>query len=191
MAAVFIDVPDHVIAERKRLGLDVRDEVWNGEYHMVPAASNDHQRTILRLALALTPVAESAGLEVLPEPNLIPLDEPGWRDFRVPDLVVLGADADGGRGVIGAASLVVEIRSPRDESFKKLPFFQQLGIEDVLIIDRDSKSVRHWTHDGTALIEQTPDELGHHQIRCLPVQLWNEGRRLIVDAAGTKTVIGR
>ena len=28
-----------LIAERKRLGLDTHDEVWQGEYHMAPAAS--------------------------------------------------------------------------------------------------------------------------------------------------------
>jgi len=34
---------------------------------------------------------------------------------------------------------VVEIRSPGDESFEKLPFYAKLGVPEVWIIDRDTK----------------------------------------------------
>jgi Uma2 family endonuclease len=39
----------------------------------------------------------------------------------------------------GAPDVVVEIHSPGDESFDKLPFYAQLGVPEVWIIDRDTK----------------------------------------------------
>ena len=35
--------------------------------------------------------------------------------------------------------MVVEIRSPGDETMEKLPFYAQLGVPEVWIIDRDTK----------------------------------------------------
>jgi Uma2 family endonuclease len=62
----------------------------------------------------------------------------------------------------GAPTDVVEIRSPGDEAFEKLPFYAQLGVPEVWIIDRDSKvpvpaiyvlsggqySEKVWSHGG-------------------------------------------
>lgn len=184
MDAVLVGPPDHVIAERKRLGLDHKDEVWDGEYHMVPAANDEHQRIVVELLVAWHPLCRAVGLHLRGESNLIPPTEPGWQDFRVPDLVVFGDHARAERGVVGAAALVVEVRSPGDESFAKLPYFERLGVGEVLIVDRDTKVVRHWVHGGVRLVEQAADAAGGHRLRCLPVQLWTEGAHLVVDAAG-------
>jgi len=48
-----LDVPSHLLAERRRLGLDLFDEMWEGELHMVPPPSEEHQRTGGRLSVAL------------------------------------------------------------------------------------------------------------------------------------------
>jgi len=189
MDVVVIDPPADLIAERQRLGLDHHDEVWDGDYHMLPAASGEHQRTILRLAMSLFSTIESAGLEVLTEWNLIPVGEPGWNDFRVPDLVVFPPSIRHDRGAIGAATLVVEIRSPGDESFEKLPFFERLGVGEVLIIDRDTKVVRRWVDGPDGLTESEGDGAGRHALDCLPVELWNEGEKLVVLIAGVRTEI--
>jgi Uma2 family endonuclease len=34
---------------------------------------------------------------------------------------------------------VIEIRSPEDETYEKLPFYAALGIRDVIVVDRDTK----------------------------------------------------
>ena len=39
----------------------------------------------------------------------------------------------------GGPTVVVEIRSPGDESYEKLPFYSQLQIPEVWIIDRDTR----------------------------------------------------
>ena len=46
---------------------------------------------------------------------------------------------DGVRG--GGPDAVIEIRSPDDETYEKLPFFARLGVRDVIVIDRDTRDV--------------------------------------------------
>jgi Uma2 family endonuclease len=189
MDAVLIDPPAAVLAERRALGLDIRDEVWDGEYHMVPAASDEHQRIEMRLLVALVPACDEAGLELRAESNLIPPEESGWNDFRVPDVIVFPIEVRAERGIQGAASLVIEVRSPRDESFEKLPFYERLDVGEVLIIDRDTKHVRRWANGPGGLVETAPDAAGRHALTCLPVQLWTEAGRLLVDVSGAVTAI--
>jgi len=55
----------------------------------------------------------------------------------VPDLAVYRGDQASERGAEGA-ELVVEIRSPGDESLAKLPWYLDGGCREVLIVDRDS-----------------------------------------------------
>jgi Uma2 family endonuclease len=194
MQHVVIDPPAAVLAERARLGLDVFDEVWNGEYHMVPSPTNEHQRLGGRLYVAFCLVADDVGLEVRYEFNLLPADAVGFEDFRVPDLVVFHPSVGAEEGVRGAASLVVEIRSPGDESFEKLPFFDRIGVGEVLIIDRDTKAVRRWARGrggggaagGAGLVEVAPSADGLHRLACLPVTLCTEGEVLVADAAGVE-----
>jgi Uma2 family endonuclease len=187
MDAVLVDPPVDVIAKRVRLGLDVFDEVWAGEYHMVPTPTNEHQRMGLLLAIALHPLAASVGLEVRYELNLLAADAIGFEDFRVPDLVVFHPSVGAAEGVRGAASLVIEIRSPGDESFDKLPFFDRIGVGEVLIIDRDTKAVRRWArHPAAGLVESGPGPDGEHRLACLPVALRTEGDVLVVTADRTE-----
>lgn len=189
MDVVVIDPPADLIAERQSLGLDHHDEVWSGSYHMVPSPSDEHQRIELELGAILLPVAKRTGRHIRPEFNVIPPDEPGWDDFRVPDLVVFGTDVQQQRGVVGAPDLVIEIRSPGDESFLKLPFFERLGVGEVLIIDRDTKVVRRWVHGADGLVESAGLGAGHHRLDCLPVTLGAEAGLLVVDVDGVRTEI--
>ena len=68
----------------------------------------------------------------------------GWpKDFRVPDIVLLTPDRfsiDHDEYFEGPPAVVIEIRSPGDESFEKLPFYAQLGVPEVWIIARDVKT---------------------------------------------------
>ena len=180
MDTVTLDPPAAVIAERQRLGLDGRDEVWDGEYHMVPPASNEHQRVEMLLAFALMPVVDAVGLVIRPEIGLFDPDAPGDRDFRAPDLTIYHPEIGSERGADGAASLVVEIRSPGDESFQKLPYFERLGVGEVLIVDRDTKAVRRWVNGDDGLIESEGDPVGHHRLACVPATLHTDEGELVV-----------
>lgn len=62
-------------------------------------------------------------------------------DFRVPDG---GLHRPGAGGIWHpTAALVVEIVSPDDETWQKLPFYAAHGVDEVLIVDPEERSV-HW-----------------------------------------------
>jgi Uma2 family endonuclease len=125
------DMPEvlaSLIAERQRLGLDTHDEVWNGEYHMAPAASFRHSETVGLLFELLRASAVPKGLRTSVEFNL---GRPS--DFRVPDLGVHRGNPEG--VWLNTAAMVVEVRSPNDETYDKFGFYFEHGVEEVLVAD--------------------------------------------------------
>ena len=86
--AVMLDVPTRLLAERKRLGHDRFDEMWEGELHMVPPPSEEHQRIGSASVRLLVPLADDAGLHVRYETGLFDPSQPADESYRQPDLVV-------------------------------------------------------------------------------------------------------
>ena len=134
------------LARRHALDQDRSDEVWEGDYHVVPAPHAWHAYIDKRLGRLLDPVAEAAGLVGLTQFNL---GEPN--DFRVPD---------GGyhRGVpsgvwIPTAAIVVEILSPDDETWEKFNFYARHGVEEICVADPSARQVRWFVLAGTAYEE--------------------------------------
>jgi len=123
-----------MIAERHRLGLDRHDELWEGVLHMVPPASRHHQQLEFELAKALEPAARRQGWDVLIETGVFGTDD----DYRIPDIAVFGPESVSERGIDGPPEVVVEIRSPGDESDAKVPWYLARGAGAVLVIDRDT-----------------------------------------------------
>jgi Uma2 family endonuclease len=109
----------HLQAERRRMGGDRWDEVWEGELHMVPPPSGRHQGIESELLVALYAAARARGLT--------PRVELGFfraaTDYRRPDLAFYRPEQASERGLEAAAELLVEIVSPGDESRKKLPWY--------------------------------------------------------------------
>jgi Uma2 family endonuclease len=149
-------------ARRRRAGLDRLDEVWEGVLHMVPAPSRKHAKIATQLALALDAPARDAGFELtMHEFNLGESE----RDFRVPDG---GLHRPGGDEMWhSTAAMVIEIVSPEDETWQKLPFYAAHEVDELLIVDPAERSV-HWLalSDGqygeverSGLIELGPAEL--------------------------------
>ena len=182
---VVLDPPEELIAERERLGLDFRDEVWGGHYHMVPAANNEHQRLGFELILILGPLARARGLEYRYETGLYdPLaSRPSW---FVPDQLAFRPEDATRRGVEGRAELVIEFRSPGDETYQKIPHYERIGVQEVLVIDRDTKAVRHWTRQNERLVDTTATPV---ELQAVEARLWTEGETLLVEtAAGTHRI---
>jgi Uma2 family endonuclease len=144
MRAVVLDMDERSIAERHRLGLDKRDEMWKGVLHVVPPASERHQSIEHELQMALRPAARQRSLRIRAEVGVFSASD----DYRVPDVVVYSDEARSERGVDGAPVLVVEIRSPSDETYEKLPWYFERGAEEVLVVDRDSLALERFTADG-------------------------------------------
>src|ERR1700691_282273 len=126
------------LKERRRVsGLDRLDEVWEGVLHMVPAPSYGHASVEAQLMRLLGPYADAAGLEVIGQSNL----GEGEHDFRVPDGALHRPGASGTWHP--TAALVIEIVSPGDETWQKLPFYAAHDVDEVLIVDPQTRAV-HW-----------------------------------------------
>jgi hypothetical protein len=140
MATVVLDPYEiDALKERRRIsGLDRLDEVWEGVLHMVPAPDYGHARLTQQLAEALGAPAREAGLEAaMGEFNV----GDSIDDFRIPDG---GLHRPGAKGVLlHTAALVVEIVSPGDETWQKLPFYAAHDVDEVLIVDPLERAV-HW-----------------------------------------------
>ncbi len=149
MRAVVLDMDKRSIAERHRLGLDKSDEMWKGVLHMVPPASERHQSIEAELLVALRPRAHARGLRIRPETGVFA----GSDDYRVPDVVAYSEEARSDRGVDGAPALVVEVRSPGDETNDKVPWYLERGAGEVLVVDGDSLVLELFTAEGSVPTE--------------------------------------
>jgi len=121
------------LEERRRLGHDRHDEVWDGVLHVVPSPTATHQRFESALERVLYPLVTPLGLEVFHEFDIRDREK-GADDYRQPDIVVV-SPADIGDWINGHAELVVEIRSPYDEAYEKIPFYEKCKIPEYWIID--------------------------------------------------------
>jgi Uma2 family endonuclease len=138
MRTLVLDPPppqlEELIEHRRHTGADRHDEVWEGVYHMIPAAGFGHSLIAAQLAVLLDAPARANGLLVGAEFNLGVKD-----DFRVPDL---GLHREPGLGaLVPTAAIVVEILSPGDDTWEKLPFYAQHKVDELLIVDPTSRSV--------------------------------------------------
>jgi Uma2 family endonuclease len=134
MKVVMLEAPPGFLEERRRKGWDIRDELWDGVLHMVPNPSDDHQGLGGELYLALGPLAKQRGLVARYEMGV---HRPGRvdKDYRVPDLIFCLPSQLTKRGVVGPCELVIEILSPHDETHEKIPFYSEVGVRELLIVD--------------------------------------------------------
>jgi Uma2 family endonuclease len=151
-----------LLESRRISGQDRSDEMWNGVLHLSPHSNVRHARLSQQLAELLGPLARDAGLiPAVAEFNLGDSDQ----DYRVPDGGLLRDRID--HLFVPSAALVIEIRSPNDEGWEKLPFYVAHGVDEVLILEPESREVT-WLRlrDGAyvqieqgELIDLTPDRL--------------------------------
>jgi Uma2 family endonuclease len=130
-----------LIERRRAIGADLYDEVWDGEYHMAPGPSGTHGWLDAQLAVVLHPLAARAGLF---ESGPFNLGEPD--NFRVPDRSLRRESRTAMWNP--TAALVVEIRSPGDESWAKLPFYAAHDVDEVVIVEPESRQVTWLARSG-------------------------------------------
>lgn len=146
--AAVVEFPIHVasdaqraalIVERQVLGLDKRDEMWEGHYVMSPAGSRRHSSLQARTYRALFRLLDGSGFEALLEINI-----GVRRDFRIPDATVLAPSSTPPEDevFIPTAVLVAEVLSPGDDSYRKLGFYYRHDVQEVLLVDGDAGCVR-------------------------------------------------
>lgn len=135
-----------LIAERRRLGLDHHDEVWKGDYHMAPAPTWRHAHLGARLIALLMQRADPLGLHCSLEFNLGVPD-----DHRIPDLGVHRAPVAG--AWVPTAAVVVELRSPHDETYEKLAFYFDHGVEELLVADLTTDTATWFVRSVAGFVE--------------------------------------
>jgi Uma2 family endonuclease len=137
---------EELIRRRRKLGIDTFDEVWEGSYHVAPAAHPTHGYIANQVAVLLAPLARAAGLVGTDPFNL---GEPD--NYRVPD---------GGyhrtlpmTTWVPTAAVVVEVVSPDDETYEKFGFYAAQGVDELIVADPVGRTVSCWARDGLAYRE--------------------------------------
>lgn len=150
-----LEVPQALLDERRARGADRWDEMWEGELHMVPPPSSEHQRLGSELFLILGPLAKRRGL--VPFYDATGLFRPGVDDdWRAPDSAFARPEILSQRGIEGAASLVVEILSPNDETYGKLGWYAEVGVGEVLVIDPTTRAIELFTNQDGRMVPVDP-----------------------------------
>ena len=110
------------------------------------------------------------------------------QDYRVPDLTFLAA----GREALivrdgtckGGPDAVLAVRSPADETYEKLPFFAQLGVREMIVIDRDTKRPEVFRLAGSQYLAVSPGLDGFVLAETLGIRFRVvDGPRLVVEDA--------
>lgn len=196
MKAVMSEVPETVLAWRKRTGADIWDEMWEGVLHMPPMPTRSHQDFASELEGWLREHwGRPKGNRVHREVNVASVG--GWpRDHRVPDLVLLTPDRlhiDCDEYLEGPPLVIVEIHSPGDETLEKLPFYAKLGVPEVWVIDRDTKTPKIYRLAGNEYELQRAAARGWVHSAAAGVSLRATARRRLAiqltdDASTRRTV---
>jgi Uma2 family endonuclease len=137
---------EELIRRRRKLGIDTFDEVWEGSYHVAPAAHPAHGYIDNELAALLAPVARSVGLVGTGPFNLGDPD-----DYRVPDRGYH-------RGLptttwVSTAAVVVEVVSPDDETYEKFGFYAARGVDELIVADPAGRTASYWARHGLSYRE--------------------------------------
>jgi Uma2 family endonuclease len=188
------DLERALIRRRRRLGHDLRDEVWDGVYVMSPFPRNGHQLVVGRIDFILRLVVELNGLGiVLPGANVADRDE-GWeKNYRIPDNCVFlnGTRAqDRDTHWFGGPDFCVEIASPGERVEDKLPFYASVGTREVLLILRSPKRLRLARFNGTeveSVEESTADNPAWLESRVVPLafRLGGESKARTIEVRRT------
>jgi Uma2 family endonuclease len=141
-----------LIERRKKLGIDLFDEVWEGSYHMAPAAHSSHGYIDRQLVIVLDPFARRAGLIGTGPFNLGVPD-----NYRVPDgayhrTLPLSVWID-------TAAIVIEVVSPDDETYAKFEFFFDHRVDELLIANPADQSITFWSRSGTGFVQSETSAL--------------------------------
>lgn len=129
-----------ILKNRRDPGQDRKDEVRNGVYFNAPHPTYSPQTTVLQLASILKHIVP-AGSRVQAGGNISDRKTNWKKNYRCPDVMVF---------LPGNKAVDLEIVSPGDRSLKKLPFYAELGVKEVLLVDpgKSANSLNRRTGEG-------------------------------------------
>jgi Uma2 family endonuclease len=181
-----IQVDDETLAARRAKGLDRWDEMWEGVLHLTPAPSVEHQRVVREVVEFLSPLVTRRGRgQIALQVNVFNEAFRG-EDYRIPDLVFVATGREhvfAKDGIRGGPDVVIEIRSPNDETYDKLPFYAALGVREALVIDSVTKRVELFRLAGNQLAAVPAGPDGWLRSEALHARFISSDARLIVEDA--------
>lgn len=148
------------LERRRELGQDLFDEMWAGEYVVVPGPAPGHGLLDQQLAELLGPPARRAGLIGSGPLNIGVAD-----DYRVPDRTWLRPPAPT-ELYVPTAALVVEVVSPNDRSRRKLGFYAARGVDEVVLVDPAARRVEWFARERAG---RRPNDRASDGDRMVPV----------------------
>jgi Uma2 family endonuclease len=155
MRALLLEPNREWLEERRRNGLDHRDEVWEGVLHVVPPPTSRHQLMQRDLGLVLMKIAARFDLEVCAELAVYPRPT----NYRIPDVTVVRREDIQDIGC-SSPELVIEVLSPNDESREKLPFYAASGIPEVWLVDPVTRATEVYVLRGGTYFAVLPNRAG-------------------------------
>jgi len=140
-----------ILRQRRALGQDHKDEVWDGVYFMAPDPTNSHQSFVLDLA-SVFKLAAPSGSKVQAGGNITDRETNWKQNYRCPDVMVFlpGNPAqDMETHYVGGPDFLVEVVSPGDRSRRKLPFYAAVGTREVLMVDQLKSRIALYRRTGS------------------------------------------
>jgi len=187
MKGIVLQVPEEELARRRRCGIDRYDEMWEGVLHMAPAPAFEHQRIVSALDRFLGPLCQARASGILAPGVNVFSDPVSSEDYRIPDLTFVSHERrtivapDGTRG--GGPDAVIEVRSPEDETYEKLPFYARLAVREIIVVHRDSRELEIYRLAGSQYVAAARDGQGWLSSDVLQARFrLSDSARLIVEA---------
>ncbi|MGQ0466473.1 MAG: Uma2 family endonuclease [Sporichthyaceae bacterium] len=135
-----------LIEKRRALGQDTFDEVWEGEYHVVPAPDGGHSHLDQSLAEVFGPLARAAGLH-----SSGPFNVGRVGNFRVPDRGVHRVKST--EVWFATAAIVVEILSPGDQTLAKFDFYAAHDVDEICVADSRERTLQWFARQGDGYLQ--------------------------------------
>lgn len=180
-------MPQSWLEERRKFGVDRFDEMWDGVLHVNAFPGNPHQRFRDQLRDFLRDLQRELAVpgEWGTERNLA--KPRGWPlDYRAPDMLFLGVRCrakDMGSHYVGPPDIAVEVAGDDDESRAKLPWYAELGIPEIWIIDLASRVPDILLLSGSEYLKQRPGTGNWFRSEGFPVELraGRAGKRKVLE----------
>jgi Uma2 family endonuclease len=165
MATLITDpwLEERIRAEREAIGADRYDEVWEGVCMMAPMPGDEHQDIVTACAAILHDTIQLPGLGKVRAGINVSDRREGWKqNYRVPDVAVFLSDGTAenlGTHWLGGPDFAIEVVSPHDRAREKIPFYEQVGVRELLLVDRDP-----WQLELRRLRDGRLAEVGRNQL---------------------------
>jgi len=94
------------------------------------------------------------------------------QDYRIPDVAVMQPDRlPQGEAMFVQPNVVFEVRSPGDETDEKLAFYAAVGVEGVVVVDRDTKATQVFALSSGTFALVPPSVDGWTLVKPIDVEL--------------------